>query len=183
MNYHLSFENNVDTEAVNKTGNTGFRSIASLIPAKTIFSNSARLDVKDMSQFENALKTGLVKNINASDDLGWTFLHYASARNNAEAIAFLIKNGANTEITNSDGETPLFVATVLENVEAIRTLVKLGANVDIRNSSGDHILYIVDHMKNQEVKNALQLELKKKTIDIYSNPKIRPFALRKNIER
>ena len=180
MNYHLNFKSSVDTGAVDKTESISFRYITSLIPAKTNFSNSAKADVKDMSQFENALKTGLVKNINASDDLGWTFLHYASARNNPEAIDFLVKNGANTEIKNSDGETPLFIATVLESVDAIKSLVKMGANVDIRNSLGDHILYIVDHMKNQEVKNALQLELRKKTIDIYSNPKAHLRFLKNN---
>ena len=107
----MNYANNI--EFTNETAKTvSFRSIVSLIPSKTNFSSSARADLKDLSQFKNAINNGTIK-INAKDELDWTFLHYAAARNNAEAIEFLIKKGAKTEITNSDGETPLFIATIL----------------------------------------------------------------------
>ncbi len=175
--------NYVDMPETSTGERISFRSLVSLIPSYTSFSNSARTDLTDLSLFEKAFYSGAIKNINMADELGWTFLHYAAARNNAEAVKFLIQKGAKKEITNSDGDTPLLVATVLESVAAIKALVAYGANVDVRNESGDHLLYIVDHMRNQAVKDALQLEERKKFIDIYSNPKAKRHLYKPSKER
>ena len=148
-----------------------FKYGVSLIPANVTYAHSARNDVHDMSLFEKALNDKIIKDINASDNLGWTFLHYAAARNNPDAIDFLVKHGADIELKNRESETALYLATIMENIDAIKELVKLGANIDTRNSIGNHVLFIVEHLRNNEIKNILQLEKNKETMDIYNNPK------------
>jgi len=148
-----------------------FRYAVSLIPAQTQFANSARSDVHDMSMFEAGLKNGTIKNINASDDLGWTFLHYAAARNNADAIKFLINHGADMEQKNREDKTPLFIATIMENLDAIKELVKFGANCDVRDVDGYHLLFVAEKKKMKEISDILQIDARKETVDIYENPK------------
>ncbi len=149
-----------------------FKSICSLIPNKhEFYASSANGEYKTLNQFKKKFEDGEIKDINAQDTLGWSFLHYAVARNNIEAINFIIKNGGNIEIKNIDGETPLFTATVLENIEAIKALLKLNANVDTRNKAGMHLLYLAEHKRNPKIGEILSLEQRKKYIDIYSNPK------------
>ncbi len=151
--------------------NSLFKSAVSLIPTKVTFANTAKTDVVDMSLFEKNLNNGLISDINASDDLKWTFLHYAAARNNPEAIKFLVEHGANMEKKNDEGETPLFVATVMENLAAIKALVQLGANINVKNNFGTHLLFLAEKIKNVDINNVLNLEENKKIINIYDNPK------------
>ena len=147
-----------------------FKSICSLIPNKhEFYASSANGEYKSLAQFEKKFNEGEIKDINASDGFGWTFLHYAVSRNNIEAINFIVKHGGNIELKNKDGETPLFTATVLENIEAMKALLKLNAEVDTKNALGIHLLYIAEHKKNPEIGKILGLEQKKKIIDIYDN--------------
>ncbi|MCR5506806.1 MAG: ankyrin repeat domain-containing protein [bacterium] len=148
-----------------------FKTFVSLIPSNVSFSTSARSDVKDMSLFKKNFENGNIKDINASDVNGWTFLHYAAIRDNSEAIRFLVNHGANMELKTSEEKTPLYLAAIMENIEAVKTLVELGANIDVRDSLGNHLLYNVEHKHNDKLKEILKLEEMKKVININENPK------------
>ncbi len=164
------------------TKNNPFRIFSSLIPnAQSMFATSARVDVLDMSEFDKNVKSGAIK-INDADPRGWSYLHYAAARDNAEAIEYLLKHGANIEAKTYDGRTPLYLSVVLENLTAIKTLLKFGANVDVRDIDGYHLLAFAER-RSQEIKDILDIDAWKKEIDIYANPKFdRLYKLQMTME-
>ena len=60
-----------------------------------------------------------------SDENGYTCLHAASAYNQLEIMRWLIANGANVNVGDTDGDTPLHHA---EHVDAAQFLISSGAN-------------------------------------------------------
>jgi ankyrin repeat protein len=48
--------------------------------------------------------------VEAKDNYGWTPLHYASANNHIETAKLLLDAGADLNIEDEDGETPLYLA-------------------------------------------------------------------------
>ena len=68
-----------------------------------------------------------------------TALHYAveiPSRLTTEPLLYLIRNGANVNAQDVNGDTPLFFASGVENDEAVRILISAGADVNIRNNEG-----------------------------------------------
>ncbi|KEG08183.1 putative huntingtin interacting protein (HIP) [Trypanosoma grayi] len=60
---------------------------------------------------------------------------------NRMIIAFLIDNGADINLRNSAGETPLMVAAATLNVGALRLLLEKGADTTRRDDMGHTVLY------------------------------------------
>ena len=60
-------------------------------------------------------------NINCVDDYGETPLHFAAALGTSEIVSLLLKYGANPNLINTGGETPLDLA--LENLSLAGTFV------------------------------------------------------------
>ncbi|EMD96397.1 hypothetical protein COCC4DRAFT_121405, partial [Bipolaris maydis ATCC 48331] len=58
-----------------------------------------------------------------------TPLHYAAGRNMKEAVALLIKEGADVSAKDNHGNTPLHLAAVTGSCEVISLLVQAGANL------------------------------------------------------
>ncbi len=80
--------------------------------------------------------------INAQDENGDSALHIAARVNESDLITFLVIKGADTEITNNDGETPLLVAVKNDNVESAQTLINLKANIFARDMANNSALEI-----------------------------------------
>ena len=160
-----------------------FKEILSYMPAKLVNGKQVISSASPLASDELFVeKTEKIKDINAQDDYGWGFLHYAVARNNIFAIDTLLKMGADIELKNKDEETPLFLAVVFEHLDAVKALLEKGANSDERNVLGNHLLYIAEIQKNLELSKMLDIENKKKEIDIYRNIKLereRNFRLKK----
>ena len=68
---------------------------------------------------------------------GETGLHIVVERRDATWIAFLIQRGADPNITDSEGLTPLMLATNLRYMDGIELLLKKGADVNKSNSRGE----------------------------------------------
>jgi len=79
------------------------------------------------------VKAGL--NPNDQDKNGWTPLHFAAQENSISAVRALIKCGANAELKDVFGNTPLFRAVFSStgNGEIINCLIEAGANPDSKN--------------------------------------------------
>lgn len=58
-------------------------------------------------------------------------------RNNLLIFEELIKNGANVNIQNKDGNTPLHQASICNSLERVCLLIKSGANTKSKNNEGD----------------------------------------------
>ena len=70
------------------------------------------------------------------DHIGWTPLHYASARGHLEVAQFLISNGAIVDAPSQGDTTPLMMAVQSGNELLIKLLLDKGADLQKRNSVG-----------------------------------------------
>ncbi len=76
--------------------------------------------------------------INARDKTtGESALHIVTQRRDELWIRFLTEKGANPNIADKNGVTPLQVATSLGYVEGAEALLKAGASIDVANSTGE----------------------------------------------
>ncbi|HEB41882.1 MAG TPA: hypothetical protein ENI08_02595, partial [Candidatus Dependentiae bacterium] len=82
----------------------------------------------------------LVINIESKD--GSRPLHEAARHAQRGAIAALVKNKADIEVTNNAGDTPLLCATQKGHVTTVEQLIAAGAHKCARNKAGESALYI-----------------------------------------
>jgi hypothetical protein len=66
----------------------------------------------------------------------WTALHQCVRITNTEMMKILLDRGANVEIKDADGETPLFVASSSGDPELVRLLLQAGANPNVKAKDG-----------------------------------------------
>lgn len=69
-------------------------------------------------------------NPNLQDNRGNTALIIAAERGWDEGVSILIKYGANVNLANASGETPLIRAVQVHDIEVVRQLLAAGANPD-----------------------------------------------------
>lgn len=88
------------------------------------------------SEILKLIETGI--DVNTQDKRGWSALHFAAQENSLPAVAALIRSGANVELKDSFGNTPLFRAVFCSrgNGEIIKALLVAGANPDSENNHG-----------------------------------------------
>lgn len=79
---------------------------------------------------------------------GDTGLHIVVARSDALWIRFLLQRGADPNIRNKKGVTPLQMATALGFTDGAEALIKGGANVNIADSTGETPLITAVHSRN-----------------------------------
>lgn len=76
--------------------------------------------------------------VNARDlTSGETALHYATQRRDLTWINFLAQRGANPNIRDKNGVSPLMIATRLGFNEGVAALIEAGANVDVATDTGE----------------------------------------------
>lgn len=68
---------------------------------------------------------------------GQTALHIVVERRDSAWLGFLLSKGANPNVTDGQGTTPLMLATRLRFIEGAQTLLDNGAQVDRANDSGE----------------------------------------------
>ena len=85
-------------------------------------------------------------NINEQNDFGETALHCAADMSNGEIAQLLISKGANVNIKDNEGRTPLFYIYSFgfdaENLEEI--LINAGADVSIKDNEGKTYIEYID---------------------------------------
>ena len=82
---------------------------------------------------------------------GRTALHIVTARRDTSWISFLTQRGANPNIRDNKGVSPLQLAIRLNHVEGVEALLKAGANVDVTDTSGETPLIAAVHARNTEL--------------------------------
>lgn len=79
---------------------------------------------------------------------GETALHIVVQRQDALWIRFLTSRGANPNIADKRGVTPLMLATSLGFTECAEELISAGARVDVTNATGETPLIGAVHARN-----------------------------------
>lgn len=70
-------------------------------------------------------------NLDQVDKKGNTLLHIAVIKGNIDAVVALIRHGANQEIKNHIGETPIYEALTREKLDIVHYMIEKGANISI----------------------------------------------------
>ncbi|MEE4537122.1 MAG: ankyrin repeat domain-containing protein [Erythrobacter sp.] len=86
---------------------------------------------------------------------GETGLHVVTARRDAVWLQFLMRRGANPNIADNEGITPIQLATRLGFVEGVEELIKGGARVNIADRQGETPLIAAVHQRNVELVRTL----------------------------
>jgi uncharacterized protein len=86
---------------------------------------------------------------------GETALHIVTARRDLTWMSFLIGRGANVNIRDAKGVTPLVLATNLGFVEGVDLLITQNARVDESNNAGETPLITAVHNRNIQLMRTL----------------------------
>jgi hypothetical protein len=86
---------------------------------------------------------------------GDTGLHIAVARSDGLWVRFLLQRGADPNIRNKKGISPLQLATSLGFVEGVEALIGGGANVNIADQTGETPLIAAVHSRSVPLARAL----------------------------
>jgi ankyrin repeat protein len=94
--------------------------------------------------------------INTKDSTtGETALHIVIQRRDSTWLGYLLQKGANPNLADKKGTTPLMLATQLGYVDGISTLVAKKAQVDQTNRAGETALILATQLRNGEAVRAL----------------------------
>lgn len=90
----------------------------------------------DINEVKNALSTCDVNE--QEETTGFTALHYCAQNQYLEIAKLLIDNGADVDIKDVYGNTPLFKAVFFSNGDTamIKLLLDAGADPELKNDSG-----------------------------------------------
>lgn len=86
---------------------------------------------------------------------GETALHIVIQRRDSTWLGYLLQKGANPNLADKKGTTPLMLATQLGYVDGIDWLVRKKAVVDQTNRSGETALILAVQLRNPEAVRAL----------------------------
>jgi len=110
------------------------------------FANSLLIasSMKDRPNFiEACIHMGADINFRGSVS-GKCSIHFAAGYCCVKALMCLIKNGADVNVVDSNGSTPI---TVTSNIEIVDILMKNGADPSIKNLKGDTLLTTNDYLR------------------------------------
>lgn len=87
--------------------------------------------------------------VNARDiTTGETALHAVVQRRDLTWVRFLLQRGANPNIADKNGTTPLQIAAQLGFIEGVEQLIKRGADVDVSDTTGETPLISAVHRRD-----------------------------------
>jgi ankyrin repeat protein len=70
------------------------------------------------------------------DHIGWTPLHYASAKGQLEIAQYLLANGSAVDSMSPGNTTPLMMAVQSGNEQLVKLLLDKGADLQLKNTNG-----------------------------------------------
>jgi uncharacterized protein len=130
----------------------------SAVPAAAQFSDSYNFlkAVKDRKgeeaeKFINEPGSGAVIINTRDSSTGETALHIVTARRDSTWLGYLLGKGANPNLSDKKGLTPLMMATQLGWTDGAALLIKLKAQVDATNRSGETALIRAVQLRNAEM--------------------------------
>lgn len=134
-------------------------------------------DGDKVTEFLNGDKASIVNTRDYTSGEG--ALHIVVKRRDALWLQFLLAKGANPDIRDKDGNSPLILASQIGFPEATNTLIELRANVNQPNNSGETPLIIaVQHRDLLTVRLLLANGANPKIADHIAGMSARDYAAR-----
>jgi len=90
----------------------------------SIFEADIYQNQKGLEECEKVNKPYVIRNINATDQMGFTALMHAVINGNKEIVKCLLDNGADITIKNKRGQTAAFFAINSSNKEIVKLLIR-----------------------------------------------------------
>ena len=105
--------------------------------------------------------------INEADNMKDTPLHWASIKNQTDTINLLLGNGADTKLTNSDGNTVLHYAAMYGDVNTVNALLNADSSLaSVENNEGITPIYYAIILSDNDILSSLitkgQIDINKK---------------------
>ncbi|GAB5487601.1 MAG: hypothetical protein Pars2KO_11710 [Parasphingorhabdus sp.] len=129
-------------------------------PASAQFSESYNFlkavkdrDGEEATKFLNKPGSVIVNTRDISS--GETALHIVVARRDATWLTFLLQKGANPNIRDKQGMTPLIMATQLRFIEGVKVLLAKKAKVNETNNQGETALIRAVQLRDSELARVL----------------------------
>ena len=115
----------------------------------------------DLAALHTALKNGADINVldTRSSGSGRRALNYAAIKNNVAMIEALVEAGADIDLANRTGFTPLMHAAEYGSTEAAQALIEAGANLALKNRGERTALDIAESRKHQATAEVLRQAL------------------------
>ena len=109
---------------------------------------------------------------------GDSILHFISkiGITNLDIVKELVDYGANVDLKNKDGFTPLQIAVLQEEVEIVRELLNLGAKINTRNSKNETVIHLVANNGNVTILKEL-LTCKDVELDLRCDSTLAPAPI------
>jgi ankyrin repeat protein len=112
----------------------------------------------DINGVREALKNGARVN-NQHPTTRWAALIHASDKMSAPIIEILLKAGADPNVAERDGWTPLMFSAIRGHIEACRLLIDAGANLEAESKNGWTVLKAAKSNKNPAVAEFISNEI------------------------
>lgn len=102
-------------------------------------------------------------NLAAEDTAGYNYLHYTAEFNQQAIAEYLLQKGAEIDIKNDRGSTPLFIALLCKHEDISHYFLKKGANAHYIRNDGASLLFIA---VQSNLYNTAKLLIEKYNVDV-----------------
>jgi hypothetical protein len=101
-----------------------------------------------LEELKEILPDASVDEINLTEpDMGQAALHFAVDESSIEVVKLLIEYGANINMPNRYGRTPLHIAAMYNRWDSAEALIDAGADMTIRDGWGHQALLMAEHIE------------------------------------
>eukprot|EP00929_Paragymnodinium_shiwhaense_P006761 TRINITY_DN110721_c0_g1_i1.p1 TRINITY_DN110721_c0_g1~~TRINITY_DN110721_c0_g1_i1.p1 ORF type:complete len:170 (+),score=59.68 TRINITY_DN110721_c0_g1_i1:101-610(+) len=108
----------------------------------TLFSAAAAGNIDVMNKFLDSDEAAADEDyVDRQDEKGWTAMHHVASTNEAAAGALLAECGANTNVTDCEGNAPLHIAAIHGSRLVASMLLWGGGECDLENEKGNNPLH------------------------------------------
>lgn len=133
------------------------------LQSTSVLAGKAEDDLTYTANFGNAADIRIMTKAGASpdakDEKGWPALSLAASRTDQDAIMVvtaLVESGANLNIRDPKGETPLMNAIATGNAQIVRYLISKGADYHATTAKGEDVLFKATWFGNKEIIDLVQ---------------------------